>query len=114
MLIGVIVMGAALVIFALSKWWLVSLAVIVFVGLGQTVHRASGNSLTQNYTEPEYRGRVMSFMMMGIGISSLGTFFTGVLAEAIGIEWALGSLAIVLLVASSALLTLTPRVRQLD
>lgn len=114
MLISGIIMGLALVGFAFSTWWPVSISIVIFVGMGHSVHRASGNSLAQNYTEPEYRGRVMSFMMMGIGLSSMGTFFAGVLAEAIGIQWAIGGLAILLIAASFVLLTFTPRVRELD
>lgn len=114
MLISGIIMGLALVGFAFSKWWLVSVFVVIFVGLGQTGHRASGNSLAQNYTEPEYRGRVMSFMMMGIGFSSLGTFFAGVLAETLGIQWAIGSLALILVLTSFSLLVFTSRLRRLD
>lgn len=114
MLISGIVMGLALVGFAFSTWWLVSVFVVIFVGLGQTGHRAAGNSLAQNYTEPEYRGRVMSFMMMGIGFSSLGTFFAGALSEVIGIEWAIGGLAMLLVAASAALIVFTPRLRNLD
>jgi predicted MFS family arabinose efflux permease len=114
MLMSGVVMGLALVGFAFSRWWPVSVTVAIFIGLGQSANRATGNSLAQNYTEPEYRGRVMSFMMMGIGFSSLGTFFAGILAEAIGIEWAIGGLAILLVAASFALLTFTPQVRQLD
>ncbi len=114
MLAGGIVMGLALVVFAFSKWWLVSVFVVIFIGLGQTGHRASGNSLVQNYTEPEYRGRVMSFMMMGLGFSSLGTFFAGAMAEAIGIEWAIGGLAMLLVLVSAGLLVFTPRLRQLE
>jgi len=56
----------------------------------------------------------MSFMMMGLGFSSLGTFFAGILAESIGIQWAIGGLAVLLVVASGALLTLTPRLRKLE
>ena len=114
MLISGIVMGLALMGFAFSTWWWVSVLVVIFVGLGQTGHRASGNSLAQNYTEPEYRGRVMSFMMMGLGFSSLGTFVAGVLAEAIGIEWAIGGLALLLVGSSVSLLVFTPRLRELE
>ena len=114
MLVSGIIMGLALMGFAFSTWWLVSVFVVIFVGLGQTGHRASGNSLAQNYTEPEYRGRVMSFMMMGLGFSSLGTFVAGVLAEAIGIEWAIGGLALLLVASSVSLLVFTPRLRELE
>jgi len=114
MLTGGIIMGTALVVLAFSKWWAVSLAVVVFVGMGQTVHRASGNSLIQNYTEPEYRGRVLSFMMMGIGFSSLGTFFAGLMAESVGIQWAIGSLAALLVIVSAMLFVFTGRLRKLE
>jgi MFS family permease len=114
MLISGIIMGLALVGFAFSRWWLISILVVIFIGLGQSGQRTAGNSLAQNYTEPEYRGRVMSFMMMGIGFSSLGTFFAGILAEAIGIQWSIGGLAVILVVASLALLILTPRLRKLE
>lgn len=114
MLTGGIVMGSALTVLAFSKWWAISLAVVVFVGLGQTGHRASGNSLVQNYTEPEYRGRVLSFMMMGIGFSSLGTFFAGLLAESVGIQWSIGGLALLLVLASVILFVATGRLRKLD
>jgi MFS family permease len=114
MLISGAVMGLALVGFAFSKWWLISILVVIFIGLGQSTHRTTGNSLAQNYTAPEYRGRVMSFMMMGIGFSSLGTFFAGIIAEVIGIQWAIGGLALLLVAASFVLLTLTPRLRRLE
>jgi MFS family permease len=114
MLVSGVIMGLALVGFAFSKWWLISILVVIFVGLGQSAHRTTGNSLAQNYTAPEYRGRVMSFMMMGIGFSSLGTFFAGIIAEAIGIQWAIGGLAVILVAASAALLTFTARLRRLE
>ncbi len=114
MLVSGVLMGLALVVFAFSRWWLVSVLIVIFIGLGQTGHRTTGNALAQNYTAPEYRGRVMSFMMMGLGFSSLGTFFAGILAESIGIQWAIGGLAVLLVVASGALLTLTPRLRKLE
>jgi len=114
MLVSGIVMGLALVVFAFSKWWLVSVLIVIFIGLGQTGHRASGNALAQNYTPPEYRGRVMSFMMMGLGFSSLGTFFAGIVAEAIGIQWSIGGLAVILVAASAALLIFTTRLRRLE
>jgi len=114
MLISGIIMGLALVGFAFSELWLVSVIVVIFIGLGQSTHRTSGNSLAQNYTPPEYRGRVMSFMMMGLGFSSLGTFFAGIIAEVIGIQWAIGGLAAILVVMSFTLLAFTPRLRRLE
>jgi MFS family permease len=107
-------MGLALLAFSFSHWWGISLAMVIFIGLGQTAHRTSGNSLAQNYSEPEYRGRVMSFMMMGLGFSSLATFFAGIAAEAIGVEWAVGALAIIFILSTILILVVTPRVRRLQ
>jgi MFS family permease len=114
MLVGGIIMGLALAVFGFSHWWTVSIIAVIFVGLGQAGHRTSGNTLAQHYTEPEYRGRVMSFIMMGIGFSSLGTFLAGTLSEAIGIQWSIAGLAILLVIASAVLLTFTPRLRRLE
>jgi MFS family permease len=114
MLTSGIIMGLALAVFAFSRSWPISILVVIFIGLGQTGHRTTGNALAQNYTEPEYRGRVMSFMMMGIGFSSLGTFFTGMLSEVIGIQWSIGGLAVILVAASAALLVFTSRLRKLE
>jgi MFS family permease len=109
-----VIMGLALVVFAFSRSWPLSVFVVVFVGLGQTSHRTSGNSLVQYYVEPEYRGRVMSFMMMGVGFSSLGTFVAGLLSESLGVQWSIGGLALVLVVMSIVLATATARLRKLE
>lgn len=114
MLLSGFVMGVALLVFAFSHWWALSLVVVIFIGLGQTGHRTTGNSLAQNYTEPEYRGRVMSFMMMGLGFSSLATFFAGLVAEAIGVQWAIGGLAVIFIISTVLILAVTPRVRRLQ
>jgi MFS family permease len=114
MIVAGVVMGLALVSFAFSTWMGLSIVLVIFIGLGQTMHRASGNSLVQYYTEPEYRGRVMSFMMMELGFSSLGTFFAGLLADAFGVQWSIGGLAIALVIMSIVLATATKRLRQLE
>jgi len=56
----------------------------------------------------------MSINMMDMGLSSLGTFFTGLLAESIGAPWAIGGFAIVLVVLSISALLFMPRVWKLD
>jgi MFS family permease len=114
MLAAGVIMGLALVVFAFSRSWPLSIFVVVFIGLGQTSHRTSGNSLVQYYVEPEYRGRVMSFMMMGIGFSSLGTFVAGLLSESIGVQWSIGGLALVLVIMSVVLTICTTRLRRLE
>jgi MFS family permease len=108
------VLGAALVGFALSSQWYLSLALIVFVGLGSTVQMTLGNSLIQYYTDAPHRGRVMSFFMLGFGLGSLGSFFAGIMAEYIGAPVSVASMAVALIVITLVVLTVTSRVRKLD
>ena len=108
------VMALALVAFSFSASWTLSIILVIFVGFGQASHRTAGNSLIQHYTEAEYRGRVMSFMMMEIGFSSLGVFFAGILADVIGIQWSVGGLAILLIVVTVILVTATKRLRTME
>lgn len=114
MLTAGFIMGLALMVFAFSRSWSLSIITVIFIGLGQTGHRTAGNTLVQYYSEPEYRGRVMSFMMMELGFSSLGTFFAGIMADVVGVQWAIGGLAIMFVVMSVFLTVLTPRLRRLE
>lgn len=114
MLFAGIIMSVALVGFAFSQWWYLSLLLIVFIGLGSSGQMALGNSLIQYYSDATYRGRVMSFFMLGFGFSSLGAFFAGMLAGGVGVQWSVGSMAIVLVIVTVMALAMVPRIRKLD
>jgi MFS transporter, DHA1 family, staphyloferrin A biosynthesis exporter len=108
------ILGLALIVFAFSVSWPLSLCLMVIVGMGQIVNNTAGTAMIQTYTEPEYLGRVMSIMSMSFGLSSLGAFFAGILAEDIGAQWSIGALAIMLVVISFYMLVFSPRVRKAD
>ncbi|MFC2071494.1 MFS transporter [Chloroflexota bacterium] len=108
------ILGLVLAGFASSSSWYLSLGLIAFVGLGQTSRMTLGNTLLQYYVEDEYRGRVMSLYMMEFGLTSFGTFAAGVLAESIGVQWAVGGFAMVLFFVSVLTLVFVPRLRRLD
>jgi predicted MFS family arabinose efflux permease len=114
MLFSGLILSLALVVFSFTAQWSLSLVLSVFIGLGQTGQTAIGFTLIQFYVEPSYRGRVMSFMMLGFGLSSLGAVFGGILADAMGIEWSIGGLAIALGALSALMLVFSPRLRNLD
>jgi MFS family permease len=114
MMLSGLVLGLALVGFSLSHWWHLSMIIVIFVGMGQTGHMTTGNTLAMYYSEPKYRGRVMSFHMMGMGFASLGTFLAGMLAEAAGVQWSVGGLAVVFILIIFMLVTLAPRLRNLE
>ena len=109
-----IVVGAALLVFAFSRSWPLSLAFIVFVGLGQTLRGTIGSALLQSYTEPAYMGRVMSILMMQWGVMSLVTFGAGVVAQFVHVQWVIGTLSVALLIISLLAFFLYPKIRKLD
>ena len=78
------------------------------------MHQTLSQSLVQYYVEPDYRGRMQSFVMMGQGVASFGTFIAGVLSDAIGVQWSVGGMAIFLTVVSIGFMLSSRRVMNLD
>lgn len=114
MLLGGIMVGMGVAAFAFSSSWHLSLALIAFVGIGQTVYMTLGSTLIQYYVSSRYRGRVMSILMMNFGLTGVGTFFAGVLSESVGVQWAIGGFASVLVIIASLAFALIPQIRRLD
>ena len=114
LLVSCLVLGVALIGFAFSTSWPLSLAMIIFVGLGSTGRMTLGNTLIQYYVDNEYRGRVMSIYMMEFGLTSFGTFAAGLMAEAWGVQGVVGGFAMVLVLLSISALFFIPRIRKLD
>lgn len=115
MLLGsALFLGIALAAFSFSSTWSLSLLFIVFVGLGQTGRMTLANTLLQYYSDDEYRGRVMSIYMMEFGLTSFGTFAAGVMAESIGVQWAVGGFAMVLILVATIGLIFLKKLRRLD
>jgi MFS family permease len=109
-----IIMGAALMIFAFSVSWPLSLVMMMVVGIGRIGNNTAGTALLQTHTEPAYLGRVMSIMMLNFGLSGLGSFFAGMLAESISAQWAVGGLSLVLVGISFLAILFLPGLRKLD
>jgi MFS transporter, DHA1 family, staphyloferrin A biosynthesis exporter len=109
-----ILAGIALIVFSFSSRWILSLAVIFFIGLAQTFRMTIGNALLQAYTQDTYMGRVMSILNMQWGFMSVCTFVAGILAEVVPVQWVLGSLAMLLTVLSILCLSFFPGIRKVD
>lgn len=106
--------GLGLIIFAFSSSWPLSLAFMVFIGLGHSVRSAIGGALLQSYTKPEYMGRVMSILMTQIGLGSVCAFIGGLLAEVVAVQWVIGVLAMALIILSIITIIFIPKIRKLD
>jgi MFS family permease len=114
LLICGVILGLALVGFSFSSSLFLSLVLMVVVGFGQTGRMTLGNTLVQYYVEDEYRGRVMSIYLMQFGLSSFGAFAVGILAESMGVQWAVGGFAMALVLLAILALVFVPRLRKLD
>jgi len=88
--------GAALVLFAVSRSFWLSTAVLVPVGFCMMLQMASSNTLIQTMVPDALRGRVMSlYSMMFMGMAPFGAFMGGALADRLGapLTVALGGVA---------------------
>lgn len=77
--------GLGLIAFSFSRYFLLSLGLMVFVGLGMMLQMASTNTILQTIVEDDKRGRVMSFYTMAfMGTAPFGSFLAGSLASSLG------------------------------
>jgi hypothetical protein len=90
MTVSVIAMGVSLVLFSLSRGYYLSLGLIMLVGMSSMAFMTVNNTLVQMITTPEMRGRVVSLLMMTWGLQPLGVLPFGVLADTVGVAFAIG------------------------
>ena len=84
-IIGPISLGIGLIIFALSRFLLLSLGAMFLVGLGTILQIASGNTILQTIVDDDKRGRVMSLYTMSfLGMAPFASLLGGTLATHIG------------------------------
>lgn len=92
-------LGATLILFGLSKSFVVSCVVLFFVGFFMIVQMSSSNTLIQSMVPDELRGRVMAaYTMTFMGSGPLGALLAGTVAQNIGAPLTLaigGALSIV-------------------
>jgi MFS family permease len=109
-----ILAGVSLIVFSFSRYMGLSMVFIFFIGLSQTFRMTIGNALLQSSTQGPYMGRVMSILNMQWGFMSVCTFFAGILAEIVPVQWVLGGLAALLAVLSILFLIFVPKIRKMD
>lgn len=113
-LLSLLLSALGVVFFSITDSFYIALIVFVPMGLGQAGRMALSNTLLQAYTEDAYRGRVMSVYMMEWGITMVGVFFISILAEGIGVQWAVGGCAGILVFVVIYYLLFASHVRRMD
>jgi len=114
MIASIALFGAALLAFAISESFWVSLGIVFILGIGQAGRQSLSQILIQSHTENEYRGRISSIMMMEMGLESFGTFAIALIAAAFGAQVAFGGVAVALLVVALVVAVFLPAYRRLE
>ena len=85
MLTGSILFPSALLVFAFSRSYPLSLLLLVLVGVGFVAQNSTGNTILQSVVPDELRGRVMAvFSFMFFGMTPFGSLLAGSIAQAFG------------------------------
>jgi len=77
--------GASLILFSLSRWWVLSALLLIPVGFSVMTQMGSTNTLIQAMVPDRLRGRTMAvYSMMFMGMAPFGALLSGALAERMG------------------------------
>ncbi|MBI4339666.1 MAG: MFS transporter [Chloroflexi bacterium] len=92
-----------------------ALAIVFMIGMGfvQSARMALANVLVQDAIDDAHRGRVMAIFMMEFGLSSFSSFAVALLAGAVGIKWAVGGAAILLVPVALYYYFFVPSIRRM-
>ena len=88
----------AIIVFAISKNIYISITILFIIGFFELTYNSMAQTIVQLNAPPEIRGRVVGlFNMSFLGLKTFSGVTTGFIGSAIGIHWALGLSAVLLL-----------------
>jgi MFS family permease len=83
--LAAILFGTGLILLSFTRFFPLSLVLMVIIGTGMMLQTAATNTVLQTITDDDKRGRVMSFYTMAImGTAPFGSLLAGGLAKIIG------------------------------
>ncbi|HTE52978.1 MAG TPA: MFS transporter [Kofleriaceae bacterium] len=78
-------LGAGLIVYALSRWLWLSVPALLMIGAGMMVSLGASNTILQTVVDEDKRGRVMGFYAMSFfGMAPFGSLAAGALADRFG------------------------------
>jgi MFS family permease len=114
MLLGGLLMGSFILLFAWSPVFYLALVFLAAMGVGQMLFQTTNNTAIQANLPPEVRGRVMAILMMSFGLMPLGVIPVSLAADSIGADWAIAISAGLLMGTLVLMFALNPRLRGLQ
>jgi MFS family permease len=109
------VLPIVLLVLSVTRLPAIAYGVVTLAGFTMIVHGAVANGLLQTLVPDEFRGRLMSiYSLIVVGLPQVvGAFAAGVVARLIGIDWAIGGGAAVMLIIGWTILRRYPELRRL-
>jgi MFS family permease len=88
-----------LIMFSLVRVAWLAYPILLVTGFCMIVTNAVANSMLQSFVADQFRGRLMSvYSLISVGVSQVfGAFAAGAVASAVGVDWAIGSGAAIML-----------------
>ena len=112
-LFGVTIYGVCLLCFAQSRWFWLSIALLIGSGIGDTISAILRSTINQLSTPDDLRGRMSSINSIFTNSGpQLGQFQLGALATAVGTEFAATASALAILSIVALLAARFPHVRE--
>ena len=102
-----------LILFSVSSWYLLSLALIFMVGVMEMFSRTINQTLVQLLAPDKLRGKILGIYMLDRGLRPLGGFVMGAGAGLLGAPIALSVGAGICLFVAASLMVKAPRIREL-
>ena len=85
-ILGMTLFGAFLLLFALSSWFPLSLVLLFFAGMGNSLAMVSINGSLQILVPDDFRGRIMGFYSITFSMPALGAIPMSAIAEAVDVR----------------------------
>ena len=90
--------AALLLVFSFVRTTTLAGFLLVFIGLTMMVNGALANGMLQSIVPDELRGRVMAaYVFLYVGFNPIGSLIEGAVGNAVGVQWAIGGGAAVML-----------------
>ena len=88
-----------IMLFSLMRSVHLAAVVLLFLGLAMLINGALSNGIIQSVVPDELRGRVIAtYIFVYVGFPPIGSFLAGLIADWIGVEWAIFGGGVVMLI----------------
>jgi MFS family permease len=107
------VFGVGLIGFGLSRWFWLSMIMVLVAGMGMMQIMAGSNTVIQTIVSEDKRGRVMSYYTMAfMGMAPFGSLLAGTMADKFGAPWTVVFSGLAVLLGAAWFMTQLPAVRR--